>query len=551
MSTPSFNSGIFIRDTAYNITSHVDSYHIKQLSGDLKPTDLGIIDIWALKQKAYMPLYSFANFKKENIKVVGPEGKWMWKTPVANELPRIVRDLDPTNTRKGIDGQVFEILLDKRAFGQSAIISYDQYSGIQLLTSRTVAPKPIGGGAYIYEVTVLGGKDKFLGNEFLKPGTSFFRLGSVIGEYGQNYDDISVTASERKFFQYMPTGSANVHFTITREGEDAANFINENGHVKVSEIWKIDNNLLSDDPSIAGMTSISDIFRIKQEKDKGWLTRNIKDGNISRSFMTAMEAAHVAKIGEDVERYLMWGNGGLAPNDGADEVRMAPGLWRQLDTAFLHIYNKRSFTLAMFRTQIYNFYNGKVDFRSSNPGRRLKVQTGLAGAQMFNEAMLKENIAPLAGNLYRINSDKSGIGAIYGSDSMNLGYGMFYTRYTIPFLAEIEIEVNPAFDAPSANDIVNPMVDGYRLSSYSFIIFDITEGDADNIQLLKSYNDRGLQWNYQNGTMDYLGRNGYQSNGNFAGCRVNMWQKYPAIFVKDPTKIFKMVMRNPVTGGHL
>lgn len=547
MSTPVLNNGLFFRDNTYQLSSNLDSYHIKNLTGGGKPTDLGVIDIWALKKKAQMPLYSLANFKKDNVTVVTGE-KFSWKVPVANELPRIVRDLNPTNVRKGIDGQEFEIVLDKRAFGMGSIISYDQYSGVQLLVSRRVPPKQMGKDEYIYTVQVVDGKDKFLGNEFLKPGTSFFRIGSAIGEYGENYDDIVVNAGYREFFQYMPTGKAHVHFSVTREALDEASIIDESGRLKVSEIWKIDESLTAADPSLATATSIESVYKIK---GKDWWESNVKSGAISKTFMTRMEAAHVEKIASDIERYLMWGNGGLMENDGADRIRMAPGLWRQLDTAFLHVYNKRSFSLSMFRTQIYNFYNGKVDFSSARPRRKLKVQTGLAGAYMFNEEMIREKIAPMYGN-FTINVDQSGMNAIYGNDSMSLGFGMHFDKYIIPFLAEIEIEVNPAFDNPEANEIVNPMIDGYRLSSYSFIIIDITEGEPDNIKLLKSFNDRGLEWGYEVGTMDYLGNTkGIAQTGRFAGCRVNMWQRYPAIFVKDPTKVFKMVMKNPITGGHL
>ena len=72
----------------------------------------------------------------------------------------------------------------------------------------------------------------------------------------------------------------------------------------------------------------------------------------------------------------------------------------------------------------------------------------------------------------------------------------------------------------------------------------------DNIYLLKLSWDNQLKWWYQNGTMDYMGRTqGFQSSGQFNGYRVMMSQTMPAIWVKDPTKVLKIVMRNPITGG--
>jgi hypothetical protein len=42
---------------------------------------------------------------------------------------------------------------------------------------------------------------------------------------------------------------------------------------------------------------------------------------------------------------------------------------------------------------------------------------------------------------------------------------------------------------------------------------------------------------------------GFQSSGQFNGYRVYMTQTMPAVWVKDPTKVLKIVMRNPITGG--
>jgi hypothetical protein len=52
--------------------------------------------------------------------------------------------------------------------------------------------------------------------------------------------------------------------------------------------------------------------------------------------------------------------------------------------------------------------------------------------------------------------------------------------------------------------------------------------------------------------MDYLGRTqGFASSGNFNGYQIYMTQAMPAIKVEDPTKVLKIVMRNPLTGGSL
>jgi hypothetical protein len=176
----------------------------------------------------------------------------------------------------------------------------------------------------------------------------------------------------------------------------------------------------------------------------------------------------------------------------------------------------------------------------------------MAGMRMVNEAIKKEAFSGTIGGTTGLiaNMDQSGVGAISGKNAMDLNFGFAFTSYTIPFLANVKFVLNPAFDNVHTNDIENPIIDGYPLSSYNFIVFDITDNTNDNIFLLKLSWDNQLKWFYQNGTMDYMGRSqGFASSGNFNGYRVFMTQTMPSIWVKDPTKVLKIVMRNPVTGG--
>jgi len=314
--------------------------------------------------------------------------------------------------------------------------------------------------------------------------------------------------------------------------------MNADGTVPVTEIWRnFDQNI---DPSITNLDS----YIKKMGKD--FFKKAVSNGSLSRTFLTTLEARHLSKISNDIETYLMWGQGGKVKQDGPDDVRLSVGLWKQLDNSFKRIYNKSGFNLDLFRSELYNFYNGKVEFAGPDPKRQLIVQTGLGGMRLVNEAIKKEAVN--SGLVIQAASD-AGIGAITGK-GMDLNFGFAFTSYVIPFLANVKFVINPAFDNVHTNDIENPIIDGFPLSSYNFVIFDITDNTNDNIFLLKLKWDNQLKWWYQNGTMDYMGRHqGFQSSGQFNGYRVYMTQTMPAIWVKDPTKVLKIVMRNPITGG--
>jgi hypothetical protein len=537
MATPVLNNGIFLRDTSYQTSSHVDSYHLSNLLKSAEPTDLGPVDLWAMAQKVEMPLYQMSSFGGKNvISVDNARGEYKWQIPVTQDLPYITEDIESANATKGIDGQSFKIKLNKRSFGHGDIITYDKYNGVEMyITADDIIP---AGDGFIYTVQLVNNDNaKYLDNKYLKVGTKVFRKGSARGEYGERFSDIgNINAGFREFYNYVGGAEAHVHYSVSSRADlMMKGGLKADGTVPVVELWR--NFDKTTDPSITNLEDMA------SKMGKDYVKKAYQSGQLTRTFLTTLEAAHLTKIANDIETYLMWGQGGKVKQDGPDDIRLSVGLWKQLDNSYKRIYNKGSFNLDLFKSEIFNFFNGKVEFQGPDPKRSLVVQTGLGGMKLVNEAIKREAI----NSGLVINASE--VGAITGK-GMDLNFGFAYTQYVIPFLANVKFVLNPAFDNIHTNDIENPIIDGFPLSSYNFIIFDITENTNDNIFLLKLSWDNQLKWFYQNGTMDYMGRTqGFQSSGNFNGYRVFMTQTMPAIWVKDPTKVLKIVMRNPVTGG--
>jgi hypothetical protein len=539
MSTPVLNNGLFLRDTQYAASSHVDSYHLVNMLKDSEPMDLGPVDIWAMTQKVEMPLYQLSSFGGKNIIMVdNARGEYKWQTPISQDLAYIMEDIEPGNAFKGIDGTTFKIKINRREFGHGDIITYDKFNGAELyITADDILPL---GDGFIYTVQLVNNDSyKFLENKYLVPQTKVFRKGSARGEYGERFSDIQTRAGFREFYNFVGGAEAHVHYSISSRADMMIKGgMNADGTVPVTEIWR--NFDKSMDPAI---TKIEDIA---SRMGKDYLKRAVGNGTLTRTFLTTMEAAHLTKIATDIETYLMWGHGGRVKQDGPDDMRLSVGLWKQLDNSFKRVYNKSNFNLELFRGEIYNFYAGRVEFQGPDPKRQIIVQTGMGGMRLVNEAIKREAVN--SGLVIQAASN-NGIGAISGQ-GMDLNFGFAFTSYVIPFLANVKFVLNPAFDNLHTNDIENPIIDGNPLSSYSFIIFDITDTGNDNIYMLKLSWDNQLKWWYQNGTMDYMGRTqGFQSSGQFNGYRVMMTQTMPAIWVKDPTKVLKIVMRNPITGG--
>lgn len=543
MATPSLTGDIFLRETSYKAGSHVDSYHLMNMLKTAEPTDLGMIDLWAMYQKVQMPLYQFSSFSGKNTQYVDdPQGRFKWKMPVANDIAMIHSDLNPSNTTKGKDGHTFQIALNKRAFGHSEIITYDKFNGLNCIVTEA----PVGGvdGKFIYTVRLINSdSNKTLSNDYLASGTYWFSLGSAINEHSERFNDLGDrSAGFREYYNFLPTAYANQHYSISSRADAMMKHginIGDKGNINVTELWRYTDTANPLDPSIRDIPSMRALM------GDPWMKKMLGNGTLTRGFVTAVESACLTKVGRDIENQLMWGSGGFTTSDGADDIRLSTGLWRQMDRGFKHIYNKDGFTLKLFQTEIFNFYNGRVDFKGPDPERELIVQTGIAGMQLVNEAIKREAV----NSGLVINASE--IGAITNK-GMDLKYGFAYTQYVIPFLANVKFVLNPAFDNVEANNLENPIIDGYRLSSYSFIIFDITDNTKDNIYLMKDAFEPDLKWWYNNGDTDYMGRtSGYQGGGSFSGYRVFMKQRHAALKVMDPTKLLKIVMRNPINGSSL
>lgn len=541
-------NSVFVRDKVYDLGSNWDSYMLQTLMTNSKPDDLGIMEFWSQTQQTATPLYLMSSFGGKNIiPVYDPMGRYTWSTSVINDLPHITRDIDPTNTKKGIAGKPFQLAFNRRAFSYTDIISYDKMSGLELRVCDNDIIS-MGNNEFIYTVRLMNNANgAYLDNKYLVASTSFFRKSSLKApDYGERYAEVFTRAGVRKYYNFVGGGVATASYAISNRAESMmkASYNRATGNVELGsktkgvpmkEIWQLHDNDKRD-PSIVNIPDAA------AKLGQAGIAKAMEEGWISKTLVTSLEHACITKLTEDVENNLMWGLGGRSTTDGPDMVRTTVGLWRQMDNAFKTVYNIGTFTPSIIENQIYNFFRGRVDFVGPDPERELVIQTGIAGMRQMNDA-----IKTMAINSGLI-ANASELGAITGK-GMDLKFGYAYTSYIIPFLANVKFVVNPALDPILANDIENPWVNGYRTSSYCYIIWDITDNPEDNIFLMKRASDEeDFKWRYINGDTDYMGRTkGFQSSADFSGYKVRMTMEHKAIQVKDNTKLLKIVPYNAVT----
>lgn len=545
MATPSINNGIFFRQTQFDVRSHVGKNYLMDM-GVETATDLGPVEFWAMSRKSEMPLYKLSSFGGQNI--IEIDGKIVrYQVPVStDDTVEVVADLTGSDERPGIDGKPFEVILSAETFGYGDLLKFDKYSQIEMV----VQPQPIrskGDGAFIYTLKLVdNGTVKYLDKKYLAPGNRISKYGSVMSpEFGQIFGSWKLSGiSQREYIQYVGTANAQTSYWISNEANSLG--LDPRDYKKVIEYVQIDG---SGDPGIP------DLNRYMQKvgmtpKDLGDMVRQ---GKARMKFAYAYDEISTRVIARDRENYLMWGSGGRINFDGQDEIYMSAGLWQQLDSGYKHIYNLNNFSLDMFKSVISNYLHPKVDFTTPGAEPVMMVETGRGGLNLAHEMIRKE----ANNNSMIVNASE--VGALTG-DAFDLTFGLFYRGITIPMVAKLKFVYNPALDPVVTNQIENPTLpSGFPLSSYSFIIHDITEnGGADNIKLLRR-KDSKMRMIIENGLDAHpmttmVGAGGaqvHQAASRKSGFGALFFQPYDAIWVKDPTRVLKLVMRNPFTGNTL
>lgn len=543
--TPSINNGIFYRQTQFDVRSHVGKNYLMDMSLE-KATDLGPVEFWAMTRKSEMPLYKLSSFGGQNIiEIDGTVAKY--QVPVStDDTIEILEDIT-TMDKPGLDGQSFEILVSTDAFGFGDILKFDKYSAIEMVVlGEPIRPK---GEAFIYTVRLIDNdRVKYLDKKYLAPGNRISKYGSVRSpEFSQVFSSWKLSGvGQRDYLQYVGMAEANTSYWISNEANRMG--LDPKDYKRVIEYVQIDG---SGEPGVAELPKYMEKVGMTPQA----LGEMVKNGQARMKFAMAYDEISIRQIARDRENYLMWGSGGTIMLDGQDQVVMSAGLWQQIDSAYKHVFNFNNFGLEMFKAVISNYLWPKVDFATFGAEPEMIVETGRGGMELVHEMIRKE-----ANNNSMIVDAIDANALKVSGDNTATWMGISYTGIRIPMVAKLRFVYNAALDPINTNQIENPVLPtGFPLSSYSFIIHDVTEnGGSDNIKLLRR-KDSKLKMRIENG-MDahpmtqMVGAGGavaFQGSSRQSGFGAQFWQPYDAIWVKDPTRILKMVMRNPFTGNTL
>lgn len=544
-------NGIYLQTREFNHDVHLDSAHLMMMDSGRPQdhTDLGMVTPWITTGYLDRPgMWNLIGEGKNRV-LYTESTIFKFQQPLAEQPTYIIENVS-TFDKNGIDGQEFPIKLNKRTFGNSALITHDKFSGLQLYVTPREIRKDGDGFIYWVKIHSVNKKYKFFPTEFLAPGTIFFQIGTILGEFGQTYSDFGdIKTGYREFYNYVGDGYANTHFTCTREA--ALSKISEGSvkslqqYRKVIELYQLKPGSAAYDISRSGQTPVQ--VYMEKGMSKADAENAVRKDIVKRAWIPEVEALGMRMVERDVEMTAMWSPGGVMDVEGKTQVRLPLGLFHQLNLGPNYLYNIPKFQLSKLEAWITSRLKDKIDPYGQNI---IRIGTGRGGLKLVRSQI--KDVAQAIGLTY--DSEKY----VKGNDNMKLYLDTpNFLSYRSSF-GIIQFEHVPALDPIVANDIENPLVDGERLSSYMFIIDDLSASN-DNIHEVVYGPDFDFHHFYINGRMNYMdtprfgaSRSGpYQASNTGPGFEVYMEKRHKCYWVKDITKSLLIKPYNPRTGRPL
>lgn len=544
--------GIFIgQSRSMGITNHVDIPYVTAIAPP-QAIDFGVLDLWALKQRTDSPMLTLAI---DNAQVIGTDADYYtFELPVASDATTRLVSGGLDRDKFGMDGEEIPFVVTKRDLGPGAIFKFDLTSRISFtVTDRVI--EQLGSQYKVWATLNTSALVKYVTKAEFQPNRQIIKLADTRGLDFSSYKavwNVSGVPSLAKYKNYLSNLLLNQSYRVS---SGAVEYLNTNTRfdgkqlqmmeqatLQFYQIRGIADNRVID---LRNAESYKQYFeRIREEKAKG---------NGETAFVNLLDNICINLMLKQNNELMVWSDGVNQLRDGYDTKRLIPGVWFQLDMAgYKTSYSIDGFGLHTITDAIKDYEWGKVPMRESVSDNVYVIKTGRGGQELIYQAFLAKGFSIPA---QIINTDHKFI----SGDANNLVYRVpRFIEYQIANIGIIRVEWEPGFDPVKADEFVNPILQsGYRLSSYTMLIEDYNTS-RDNIVILRK-NGTKLRMIVEEGDQTHpllrlntniAGQNitVNRSSDELSGYQVKFVGRADSAVVKDPTKLLKLVPKNPRTG---
>ncbi len=543
--------GIFMgQSRSLGIKNHVDIPYVTALAPE-KPLDFGVLDLWALKQRTESPLLTMAI---DNAQVIYTDADYYtFELPQATESTTRLVSGGLDKDKMGMDGEEIPFVVTKRDLSPGSIFKFDLTSRI----SFTVVDRPIeqmGEHFKVWAVLNTNAQVKWVTKAEFQPQRQIIKLADIRGlDFSSNKAAWQLSGvGMAKYKNYLSNAMLQQSYRVT---SGAVEYLNTNTRIDGKQIAMMEETILQfyqvrgiADNKVIDMTN-SENYKTYWEK----LQEAKSKGAGEAAFVNFLDSICINLMQKQNNDLMIWGDQVNILRDGYDTTRLVPGVWFQLDLAgYKHTYSIDTFSLDTLTNAIKDFEFGKVPLRESISTNTYVIKTGRGGSELIYQAFMKKG--------FQIPAQvQNGDHGFITGQANNLTYNApRFIKYQIPNIGYLQVDWEPGFDPVKADEFVNPVLaGGYRLTSYTMLIEDYNTS-RDNIAIIRK-NGTKMRMIVEAGDQTHpLLRMSNNISGNniqvhaasdeLSGYQVKFVSKADTAIVKDPTKLLKLVPKNPRTG---
>jgi hypothetical protein len=440
-------------------TNHLQSLHM------MEPSDYDKKIITLYTQTA-MYNNDFLQMINQSTPYFPDTDYWQWKIGVPYQYPALVALPDSTANlnRPGIDGQEFQIVLDRKAFFIHDVITSDRRYGPNFYITKDPEPYSVG---WLYTVTLVTDSPltDYVDDTWLQLGIQFMHVDTLVGEFDQKLSGLPELGQSITLYESL-SAAYGIEHTVTKWA-DQRTMKDKNGKpLDLMVYTKYRNNEIAT-PQILDMRWEPFV----ETQMRKWMM----DTKVKR---------------------MIWGKPGTAKTGGSQqEVKKAvEGLyWKMRHNGNLVQYPRGEFSINIMRNVFGDLFYRRVDIKD----RKVKVYTNEAGIEVFRQAAKKD---ALNSGLTIIADERF----IQGSgQNMTINYA-FESVVTMES-GKIELVHLKELDEPQTNSEYGQN----KKSTPVFLVFDISpEGDGtpkNNVREVRLKGAPSMTWGYVDGRAHHLG----------------------------------------------
>ena len=544
--------GIFMGQArSLGLKNHIDIPYITALAPE-KPLDFGVLDLWALKQRTDSPLLTMAI---DNAQVIYSDAEYYtFELPSAADATTRLISGGLDRDKFGMDGEEIPFVISKRDLSPGSIFKFDLTSRISFTVSaRTI--EQVGEHFKLWATLNTNAQVKWVTKAEFQPQRQIIKLADIRGLDFSSYKSTWQVGSigQAKYKNYLSNALLQQSYRVT---SGAVEYMNTNTRIDAKQLSMMEQTVLQF-YQVRGIADnkVVDLRDPEQYKMYWERIQEAKSkGAGEAAFVNLLDSISINMMQKQNNDLMIWSDMINELRDGYDTTRLVPGVWFQLDLAgYKHTYSIASFTLDTITNAIKDYEFGKVPLRESISTNEYVIKTGRGGQELIYKAFIKSGFM-IPGQL-----QNSEFGFITGPNAANLTYNASrFTRFQIPNIGYLRVEWEPGFDPVKADEFVNPVLaGGYRLSSYTMLIEDYNTS-RDNIAIIRK-NGTKMRMIVEPGDQTHpLLRSSNNINGQNitvhaasdekTGYEVKFVSRADTAIVKDPTKLLKLVPKNPRTG---